>query len=124
MTVFLSLLALSILAAVALTYVGIETVRSSRAGQVVSTVTDPEAPGFEAFLEPSPTLAILHRDGKALRSMAVVALNSGDVGGSMLLLSPHTYGSADEAGTFAKAFAFTGRSDSVLSALQPALGFG
>ena len=30
---------------------------TSRAGKTVSTVTDPAAPGFEAFLEPTPTLA-------------------------------------------------------------------
>src|SRR5688572_28674486 len=72
MTVFLSLLAVAIVAAAALTYVGVKTVRSSRAGQVVSTVTDPEAPGFEAFLEPSPTLAVFHREDGKLRSMAVL----------------------------------------------------
>ena len=57
MAVFLTLLALVVIAATVLTYVGIDTVRSSRAGQVVSTVTDPAAPGFEALLEPTPTLA-------------------------------------------------------------------
>ena len=63
---FVSLLALSVVAAMALTYVGIKTVRASRAGRVVSAVTDPTAPGFEAFLEPTPTLAILQRDGGSL----------------------------------------------------------
>ena len=77
--------------AVALTYAGIKTVRASRAGQAVSTITDPAAPGFEAFLEPTPTLAIVHRDGACCASIAVLALNSGDVGGTVLLVSPDTY---------------------------------
>ena len=72
MTVFCALLALSVAGAVALTYAGIKTVRASRAGQAVSTITDPAAPGFEAFLEPTPTLAIVHRDGSVVRSIAVL----------------------------------------------------
>ena len=124
MTVFLALLAVAIVAAAALTYVGVKTVRSSRAGHVVSTVTDPEAPGFEAFLEPSPTLAVFHREDGKLRSIAVLALNSGDVGGSVLLLSPLTYASVDDQLTFNATMVLTGKSDGVLAGLQRALDFG
>ena len=93
---FCAVLAVTIVAAAALSYVGIKTVRASRAGRVVSAVTDPAAPGFEAFLEPTPTLAILQRDGYSLTSIAVMALNSGDVGGSLLLVSPETQGGIEE----------------------------
>jgi hypothetical protein len=93
---FCSALAAVVVVAAALSYVGIKTVRASRAGRVVSAVTDPAAPGFEAFLEPTPTLAILHRDGYALTSIAVMALGSGDVGGSLLLVSPEMQGGAEE----------------------------
>jgi hypothetical protein len=89
-------LALTIVAAAILSYVGIKTVRASRAGRVVSAVTDPAAPGFEAFLEPTPTLAILQRDGYSLTSIAVLALAPGDTGGSVLLVSPQTRGGTDE----------------------------
>src|SRR6186997_139890 len=105
MTVFLSLLTLAAVAALALSYVGIKTVRSSRAGQVVSTVSDPAAPGFEALLEPTPTLALLHVQDGQLESMTVLALSSGDVGGSVLVLSPRLWGNEadllDFAGTSA-----------------------
>jgi hypothetical protein len=124
MHVFLSLLALVVIAATLLTYVGIKTVRSSRAGQVVTTVTDPAAPGFEALLEPSPTLALLHVEAGQLRSMAVLALNSGDVGGSVLAVSPRAWGNQADLLDFAGTSAFGGGPDAVLPPLQRALDFG
>jgi len=124
MTVFCALLALSVAGALALTYAGIKTVRASRAGQAVSTVTDPAAPGFEAFLEPTPTLAILHRDGATVPSIAVLSLSSGDRGGSLLLVSPHTYGQEGDSATFSGAVAFAENPAGALPLLQPSLGFG
>ena len=62
----------------------------SRAGKCVSTVTDPALPGFEAFLDPTPTLLVVHGSGGSLVSASVLALNSGDVGGSVLLVPPAT----------------------------------
>ena len=47
-------------------------------------------PGFEALLEPTPTLLVVHGSGSTLVSAAVLALNSGDVGGSVLLVPPAT----------------------------------
>ena len=70
---------------------GIETVRTSRAGQVVSTVTDPAAPGFEALpradadARPAPP----RRERAAARSRCWRS-TPGDVGGSVLLVSPGT----------------------------------
>ena len=124
MTVFCSLLAVVIIAAAGLTYVGIETVRSSRAGQVVSTVTDPDAPGFEAFLEPTPTLALLHVEGGELLSIAVMALHSGDVGGSILLVSPRTFPAIEDLLNYAALMRLPGEEANVMGALQRSLGFG
>jgi len=124
MTVFLSLLTLAAVAALALSYVGIKTVRSSRAGQVVSTVSDPSAPGFEALLEPTPTLALLHVQDGQLTSMAVLALNAGDIGGSALVLSPRVWGSEADLLDFAGTSAFGGGPEAVLPSLQAALDFG
>jgi LytR cell envelope-related transcriptional attenuator len=124
MTVFCSLLALAVVAAAGLTYVGIETVRSSRAGQVVSTVTDPTAPGFEAFLEPTPTLALLHVEGGELRSIAVMALHSGDVGGSILLVSPRTFPKSEDLLNYAALMSLPGAEANVVGSLQKSLGFG
>lgn len=122
---FCSLLTLSIVAAMALTYVGIKTVRASRVGRVVSAVTDPSAPGFEAFLEPTPTLAILQRDGGSLSSIAVLSLNSGDVGGSLLLVSPEIQGGILEESMSLAAVAAYGLDPlTAMPSLQAQLGFG
>ena len=122
---FCSLLALAVVAAMALTYVGIKTVRGSRAGRVVSAVTDPTAPGFEAFLEPTPTLAILQRNGGSLSSIAVLSLNSGDVGGSLLLVSPEIQGGVLEDSMSLAAVAAYGLDPlAAMPSLQAQLGFG
>jgi hypothetical protein len=125
MTVFGCLLLVAVITAAALTYAGVKTVRESRAGQSVSTVTDPAAPGFEAFLEPTPTLAVLHADGRILRSMAVLALNAGDAGGSVLAVSPVIrIDPGEDAFGFDAVSDFGGGPERVLPSLQGALGFG
>ena len=65
MIVFSTLLTVALVAGAVLAYVGVETVRTSRAGKSVSTVSDPTQPGFEAFLEPTPTLLLIHSAGNA-----------------------------------------------------------
>ncbi|MEQ1785473.1 MAG: LytR C-terminal domain-containing protein [Acidimicrobiales bacterium] len=125
MIVFSSLMALVLAAAAVLTYVGIDTVRTSRAGKSVSNITDPALPGFEAFLEPTPTLVVLHSSGSTLVSATVLALHSGDVGGSVLLVSPDTRLSPDE-GAFplAAVAAFGGSVEAVVPGLQDLLDVG
>ncbi len=125
MTVFSLLLVTVLVAATVLTYVGVQTVRTSRAGRSVSTVTDPALPGFEAFLEPTPTLLIVHSSGTTLVSAAVLALNSGDVGGSVLLIPPATRLGPDEnAFTLGAVSAFGGSTEAILPGLQSLLRIG
>lgn len=125
MIVFSSLMTVALVAAAVLTYVGIDTVRTSRAGKSVSSVTDPALPGFEAFLEPTPTLVVLHASGSTLVSVTVLALRSGDVGGSVLLVPPDTRLTPDE-GAFplAAVAAFGGSVDAVVPGLQDLLEVG
>jgi hypothetical protein len=123
--VFGTLVAVAAVAGAALTYVGVQTVRDSRAGQAVSTVTDPSAPGFEAFLEPSPTLAVLHRDGSSLLSIAVLSLNSGDAGGAVLLIPPEARSTTEaDALSFGAVSGYGGGPTAVVPSLQSTLGFG
>ncbi len=125
MVVFTSILLAVLVTAAGLTYVGIRTVRESRAGRSVSTVTDPALPGFEAFLEPTPTLLVLHASGKTLLSAAVLALNSGDTGGSVLLVPPATRMSrADNALPLSVVSAYGGGATDVRPPLQDMLGIG
>jgi hypothetical protein len=81
-------LAVLVVAGVVLAATGLETVRSSTAGQRVDPTTDPAAPGFEGFVEPSPTTLVVHRDDLGLASVTLLALGAADVGGSVLVLPP------------------------------------
>lgn len=125
LAVFASLMVMAVAAAAVLTYVGVKTVRESRAGKSVSAVSDPSLPGFEAFLEPTPTLVVLHSQGSTLLSVAVLSLNSGDAGGSVLLIPPDTRLSDDpNAFTLAAVAAFGGSTEAIVPGLQDLLGIG
>jgi LytR cell envelope-related transcriptional attenuator len=125
MVVFSGLLVTAMVAGAVLAYIGVQTVRTSRAGKSVSTVTDPALPGFEAFLDPTPTLLLVHGSGPSLVSAAVLSLNSGDVGGSVLLVPPATRVNTDEKPvTLTDVADFVGDPAAILPTLQAVLGFG
>jgi len=126
MAVFALCMVMALGASLALTYVGLKTVRSSRAGRIVSTVTDPTAPGFEAFVEPTPTLAVLHDVNGELASAAVLALSNGDAGGSVVVVPPATMaGVGAKATPLSVVYAFaTDKADATRSGLQGILGIG
>ena len=125
MVVFSTLLATAVVAGGALAYIGVQTVRTSRAGKSVSTVTDPALPGFEAFLDPTPTLLVVHGSGTSLVSATLLSLNSGDVGGSVLLVPPATRVPSDEMEvTVSEVTSYVGDLSSVRGALQVVLGIG
>ena len=77
MAVFASCMVVALGASLVLSYVGVRTVRSSKAGRIVSTVTDPAAPGFEAFVEPTPTLVVLHDAAEHVLDTEMVGVRSG-----------------------------------------------
>lgn len=123
--VFGALMLVVLVAAGGLTYVGVRTVRESRAGRSLSSATDPSRPGYEALLEPTPTLAVLHSSGSTLLSVAVLSLGSGDVGGSVLLVPPATRLTDDkDAFTLAAVAAFNGSPEAAVLGLQDLLGTG
>jgi hypothetical protein len=125
MVVFSTLLVAALAAGAVLAYLGIETVRTSRAGKSVSTVTDPALPGFEAFLDPTPTLLVVHGSGTSLVSASLLSLNSGDVGGAVLLVPPATRVPTDEKiVTLGDVVAFAGDPAAVVPTMQVVLGIG
>lgn len=80
-----------VVAAVALVVVGFRTVLDTTSGRRIDPVVDPHEPGFEAFVEPTPTLAVVGRgaDG-ALDWVALLALGGpGQQGGSVVLVPPN-----------------------------------
>lgn len=122
---FMGLLAVALVAGGALTFVGVQTVRESTAGRTVAASSDPSAPGYEALVEATPTLLLAHEHEGGLASLAVLALGSGDRGGSILLVPPDTWieNSVFE-GTLAVAYGFGGGIDAIHGDVQRLLGIG
>lgn len=124
MTVFGSLLALALVAGGALTYLGVQTIRGSTDGRALAT-TDPSEPGFEGFLEPTPTLLVVHESEGSLRSLALLGLGSQDTGGSVLLIPPSTRVESDDfAGPLSVAYAFGGGVEAMFHHVEAMLGIG
>ena len=75
-----------------LAYTGFSAVFDTTHGRMIDPELDPDAPGYEAFVESTPTLAVLGRDHDgALSWVAVLALSGPrDQGGSVLLVPAST----------------------------------
>lgn len=65
---------------------GTKAVLDSTDGTVVAVVTDPTAPGYEVFVDPTPTLLIAHLDEGQLVGVTVLARTLLDNGGSAVLI--------------------------------------
>lgn len=83
-----------------LTVAGYRVVRDSTAGRSIDPTLDPTDPGFEAFVEPTPTLLLLVRDDDgALGAAALLAAGADGTSGSVVVLPTRllvTVGSAEE----------------------------
>lgn len=71
-----------------LVYGGTRLIRSSTEGEVLAPIVDPAAPGYEAIVDASPTLALFHESDGALDSITVLSLASPDGGGGGVVLVP------------------------------------
>jgi hypothetical protein len=75
-------------AGVGLTYAGTRIIRSSTQGEVVEPVSDPAAPGYEALVDPTPTLAVLHDLDGGLDAITVLTLPDPGGGGGGVVFVP------------------------------------
>ncbi len=76
---------------VALTVVGVNLVRTSTAGRYVAPTASPDDPGYQAYVVPTPTMAVVQRgDDGELVSVAVLAIGSSDDGGAVVLVPAST----------------------------------
>lgn len=75
-------------AGLGLTYTGTRIIRSSTQGKVVRPVEDPTAPGYEALVAPTPTMAVLHDVGGELDAITVLTLPDPDRGGGGIVFVP------------------------------------
>jgi len=73
---------------IGLAYAGSRIIRSSTEGEVVTPVSDPTAPGFEALVEPTPTLAVLHDVDGTLDAITVLTLPDPGAGGGGVVMVP------------------------------------
>jgi hypothetical protein len=76
---------------VALTVVGVNVVRNSTAGRYVESTAGPDDPGYQAYVVPTPTMAVVQRDAAGdLVGVAVLAIDSSDDGGAVILVPAST----------------------------------
>jgi LytR cell envelope-related transcriptional attenuator len=81
-------------AGVALAVAGVTLVRHSTAGRYIEGA-GPDDPGYEAFVVPTPVMALFQRgDDGELVGVAVLALESHDGNGSVVLVAPSTLAGA------------------------------
>ena len=79
-----------------LTVVGVNLVRNSTAGRYVAPTAGPDDPGYQAYVVPTPTMAVVQRgDDGELVSVAVLAIESSDDGGAVILAPASTLTRAD-----------------------------
>ncbi len=85
------LLLLGLAAAVPLlVWLGWSAISSSSDGTEVGAPVDPTAPGFVAFVEPTPTLLLVHAGEGGLHGVTLLALSDPGVEGAVLFLAPET----------------------------------
>jgi hypothetical protein len=80
----------------ALTVVGVNLVRNSTAGRYVAPTAGPDDPGYQAYVVPTPTMAVVQRgDDGELVSVTMLAIESSDDGGAMILVPASTLATAN-----------------------------
>ena len=108
-----------------LAYVGSETVRDSTDGQVIRVTDDPTAPGFEAFVTPSPTMLVIHNDGKQVLGYTLLVLGPNDAGGAIVFIPTDTIGELPQFGEQTLSLAYEGGGAPVATqVIQDMLGTG
>lgn len=73
-----------------LVWFGWSAISGSSDGTDVSVPVDPSAPGYQAYVEPTPTLLLIHGDGDGLDGVTLLALTDAGVEGAVLFLAPET----------------------------------
>lgn len=104
---------------------GTKAVLDSTDGEEFVIVTDPAAPGFEAFVDPTPTMLLVHTDGGQLSGVTVLSQTALDNGGTAVLLPADLF--VDVAGVAATHLseAYTaGGADAVEMLVAELFGFG
>ena len=102
---------------------GTKAVLDSTDGTVVETVTDPTQPGYEVFVDPTPTLLLAHLDDGELVGLTVLAATLLDNGGQAVLIGADVASDGAEGPTFAQRWR-TGGMNAVEADVGTMFGFG
>lgn len=102
---------------------GVSLVRNSTAGRYVEPSAGPDEPGYQAFVVPTPTLAVVHpREDGSLAGIALLTLEAGEEGGAVVLVPPSALveSGGDDDLTFDDAFR-SGGADATVGVLEALL---
>ncbi len=104
---------------------GTKAVLDSTDGEEFTVVTDATAPGFEAFVDPTPTMLLVHTDGGELVGVTVLAQTALENGGTAVLLPAQPVLDIEHADEFAMSEAYAaGGVEAVEEVVGELLGFG
>lgn len=71
----------------ALGWAGFQVLLDSRDGRVLNPITDPEAPGYEAIVDPTPTTLVVQTDAEGEPvGLTMLSLGTGEAGGSVVFI--------------------------------------
>ncbi|MYH96515.1 MAG: LytR family transcriptional regulator [Acidimicrobiia bacterium] len=73
-----------------LVWLGWSAISGSSDGTVVGDPNDPAAPGYEAFVDPTPTLLLVHANGDRLHGVTLLVLTDEGTEGAVLFIPPET----------------------------------
>ncbi len=73
-----------------LVWLGWSAISGSSDGTDVSAPVDPLAPGYQAFVDPTPTLLLIHGDDDGLDGVSLLALTDAGAEGAVLFMAPET----------------------------------
>ena len=102
---------------------GTKAVLDSTDGTVVEIVTDPTQPGYEVFVDPTPTLLLAHLDEGELVGITVFAATLLDNGGQAVLIGADVASDGADGPTFAQRWR-SGGMDAVETDVGTLFGFG
>ncbi len=102
---------------------GTKAVLDSTDGTVVEVVSDPDAPGYQAFAAPTPTMLSLHIDDGELVGVTVLARTLLEGGGQLVLVSSDLAADGASGPTLADVYADEGHAG-VERSVGTLFGFG
>ena len=71
-----------------LVWLGWSAISGSSDGTEVGGPVDPAAPGYEAFVDPTPTLLLIHANGDRLDGVTLLVLTDPGVEGAVVIMAP------------------------------------